>query len=114
MIIKLYITLGYIVTIDNVFVNSLPKQMVENAVQLNQSKVLVMGPDQNSMKKIWSRLQRHHSLIDILCEGVNLGINLWYAILTNFQIIAFNYFAAFIGVFIQFIGYRAQMKTEVS
>jgi hypothetical protein len=38
-------------------------------------------------------------------ECANLVVNLWYAIIINFQIIVFNYFSGYLCIMVQIMGF---------
>ena len=60
MIIKSYVTLGFMSGIDNMMTQTLPPQVIKNAKELNKSGVLVMPQvDRNSWKFIWKRFQKN-------------------------------------------------------
>jgi len=53
MIIKCYVSLKFIIMIDDMFVNSLPREFQINAEEIRKSKMLLVGTDNNSWSKIW-------------------------------------------------------------
>jgi len=55
MIIKSFMTLSFIILIDNHFGNILPAAVYENATELNKSQLLEMGEDNNTFAKIFKR-----------------------------------------------------------
>ena len=56
MITKDYVTLAFVLTIDNVFSDLLPEGIVQNAEDLNEAGTLKMGTDYNTMTRIKKRL----------------------------------------------------------
>ena len=59
LIIKTYVALSIIVTFDNRFAASLPKEIKDNAKLLLASKKLKIGHDHNSFVQIWNKLTTH-------------------------------------------------------
>jgi hypothetical protein len=57
-ITKDYVTIAFVLSIDNMFAATLPEDIKVNAKKLNGSKVLKMGKDYNSYKLIWKRFKR--------------------------------------------------------
>jgi hypothetical protein len=57
-IIKAFATLGFIVLIDDMFANNLPAEVHENAEKMNEMKLLKLGKDHNSFKRIFRRIWR--------------------------------------------------------
>ena len=112
MVVKTFVALGFIITIDDRFASTAPAEVWANARFLNsesmRKKYLQMGEDNHSYKKIWEAVTKPSSKyrIDIYFNGVlNVVINIWVAIMTNAQVIWYNYFAALSILVIQFIGY---------
>ena len=60
LIIKTFVALGFIITIDDKFANTVPAEVWENARNLNseliRKKFLKMGIDNNSYSKIWKEV----------------------------------------------------------
>lgn len=57
-ITKDYVTIAFVLSIDNMFAGTLPDDIKINAKKLNTSKVLKMGKDYNTYKLIWKRTKR--------------------------------------------------------
>jgi hypothetical protein len=57
-ITKDYVTIAFVLSIDNMFAATLPDDIKINAKKLNTSKVLKMGKDYNTYKLIWKRTKR--------------------------------------------------------
>mmetsp|Transcript_3149 Transcript_3149/g.4805 ORF Transcript_3149/g.4805 Transcript_3149/m.4805 type:complete len:86 (-) Transcript_3149:53-310(-) len=78
MIIKSYVILGFLGTVDNIFVTSLPAEVKANAVNLNKSGLLKMGPDHNSFKKVFQRVRRRKvKPLEYLIAVANWSVNVW-------------------------------------
>ena len=58
MITKAFVALLFVTSIDDTFAASFPKDVVDNADQLNDSGIMQIGKDQNSFEKIFKRLCR--------------------------------------------------------
>jgi hypothetical protein len=58
MIIKTFVTLSSISTIDERFVNSFPPSIMENAERINELELLKLGKDNNSTKKLFKKLKQ--------------------------------------------------------
>jgi hypothetical protein len=56
--IKHYVAMGFIITIDDLFVTVIPKEIQENAVRLNKSGLLKVRRDSNSTVKVLKRVWR--------------------------------------------------------
>lgn len=124
MIIKSYVALQLISTVDNQFVNCLPEAVKDNLESLNAEKELRLSYDHNptiellqQMRELmrtrpnWDR--KHTNLTNAekfeqFCLIVaNLFVNLFSWVLINLHIILFNYFSPFLGLVIQGIGLYA-------
>ena len=108
MITKSYMVLGTICNIDNSFAGGLPKEIFDNAKELNEQKALKITHDANSSSKILKRLlrpKRGCSLELIFSELGNFVINIWIFLIQNFLIVIFNYFGALLVLVVQFLGY---------
>lgn len=57
-ITKDYVTIAFILSIDNVFAQTLSENIKLNARKLNGSKVLKMGKDYNKYRSIYKRLKK--------------------------------------------------------
>ena len=58
LVVKTYVALGFLLTIDNLFCKTLAPEIAENAKKLNDSGILKMGPDNNTYEKIWANRKR--------------------------------------------------------
>jgi len=84
LIIKLYVTLGFVVNIDNLFASSLPPSIIRNAKILNSSDILIMKEDNNTCKMVIQRMVKKPRLKIIVVELINLLVNLWWLLVMNF------------------------------
>ena len=90
MIIKSFVTLSMIATVDQKFADSLPKSIKENAKKINELKLLTLGKDNNTTKKLF-RMLRDTKIVDNKREKVltipqligNLLVNLICFLLIN-------------------------------
>ena len=113
--------LRVITNIDDMFAGALSKDIIANAQEMNFSgkekkPILKFSEDNNTYKKIFKRLMRKgnrtnpiiyfYTLIDII-------VNIWHFILTNIQLLWYNYFAAISVIYIQFIGFYRQQKAKL-
>ena len=110
MITKNYVTLAFILSIDNLFADSFPDDIKANAQYINNNGIMKMGEDQNTFQKIKKRLQEHYhsedsTLADFLQELTNILVNILYFIVVNFEVIFYNYFAPMLCMAIQMLGY---------
>ena len=97
MIIKSFVTLGFMTTVDNLFIMNFPKEIIKNAITLNQSGSLKLGEDHNTFQRIFARIKRKKKEpVEYLIAVANCTVNLWWIAMTNFQIIIYNYFAPYI------------------
>ena len=85
-ITKTYVTFGFLLKIDNMFAVSLPEQIQENAVNLNQSGLLKLKEDHNTYKHLALRLFNRKKIcspsawINFIS---NVGINIWFFFISN-------------------------------
>ena len=91
-ITKSFVALKIVVEIDDMFAKSLPKEILQNAFYLNSQSKLKISEDNNTTTKILKRMRFEN----FPQEMVNLMINLWYAAISNFQLVVFNYFGCII------------------
>ena len=117
MITKDYVTLAFVLTIDNIFSDMLPEGLKKNAEDLNNAGTLKMGTDFNTMEKIKKRLVKSYKseklTIKQLCEELgNILVNIIYISVTNFQVIFYNYFAPMTCIFMQLIGFYYQERNK--
>jgi len=91
-IIKSFVALAFVIKIDDWFSENFPNEIKECASNLK----LVIGEDQNSMKKIVGRLKSQYRdpdrQIRIKEAIANCFINLQYTLVNNFYIIIYYYF----------------------
>ena len=116
-ITKAFVTLGFIVSIDDMFAEKVPKEIFVNAAKLNKHKVLKLSKDHNTNYRICIRIKkgcvgffccrrRKQSLCNLLLtETLNLTINLYYAIILNLQLVVYNYFIGVLCILVQMAGY---------
>ena len=117
MITKDYVTLAFVLTIDNVFSDILPEGLKQNAEELNEAGTLKMGTDFNSMDKIKKRLMKSYKAekltFSLLLEEIgNILVNIIYISVTNFAVIFYNYFAPMTCIFMQLIGFYYQERNH--
>lgn len=117
MITKDYVTLAFVLTIDNVFSDLLPEGIVQNAEDLNEAGTLKMGTDYNTMARIKKRLTIAYKdetldMKQLLEELGNIAVNFIYIAVTNFQVIFYNYFAPMTCIFMQLIGFYYQERNK--
>uniref|UniRef100_A0A7S3CIN0 Uncharacterized protein n=1 Tax=Strombidium rassoulzadegani TaxID=1082188 RepID=A0A7S3CIN0_9SPIT len=114
LIIKNYVTLGFMMTIDNIFTSSLPKEVIQNAQKLNKSGLLKMGPDANTFAALYKRAKRADRDVDeYFIVFMSSLVNLWYFFIQSFQVIVYNYFGAYMCLVAQYVGYRYQVAQEL-
>lgn len=95
--------MGLIINLDNIFNETLPKEVFENAKKLNNSSLLKMSEDNNTsfiiLKKFFS--DRNFLKIDQwFATLVDLIVNTWVFFINNFKIIIFNYFGHMICILV--------------
>ena len=93
MIVKDFVTIGFILTIDNLFAGSLPDDVKQIAARINKEGGLRMSRDNNKFSAIKRRWTDGTS--SRFNEVLNFLVNIWFYILINFQVIVYNYFAPF-------------------
>jgi hypothetical protein len=108
MIIKTFVTLGIISVIDQMFAGVLPKALKTNAQALNSARALRMAQDQNSWSMIWHRVKKDPKALRKAVP--DLLVNCLWMVIINFQIVFINYFAVFLTIIIQYIGYIYQIS----
>ena len=84
MIIKSYVALASLCTIDDTFAACVPKPIKQNAIDLNKSEKLKMTKDFNTNKLILQNCctpENRDKLSVIFNSFINILINLWYGIL---------------------------------
>ena len=111
-IIKSYVTIGFILNIDNMFTGNFPQEVKQNAEKVNDSKVLKMGTDYNTFSKVYKRFKRSKTSRDYFNVFLSIIINIQFLIVSNFTIIIYNYFAPMICILIQLLGYTKQIGKE--
>ena len=57
-ITKDYVTIAFVLSIDNMFAGTLPQDIKTNAKKLNSTGILKVGKDYNTNKLIWKRLKK--------------------------------------------------------
>ena len=57
MIIKSYATLTFVNTVDNIFVKSFPKEVIQNVDKLNKKGECKLTKDHNSTYKLLTQLK---------------------------------------------------------
>ena len=102
MIIKTFVTLGLVSSIDNMFTGNLPQAIKDNAAKLNSSGSLRMSEDRNTFKKMLIRLKISKNYTRFFTTCV---INVLWWLIINCQVIFVNYFTAFICIIVQYVGY---------
>ena len=101
MIIKSFVALGFVIRIDDMFSENFPEEIKNEAGAIH----LVIGKDQNTLKKIISRIkkQRESNEPVLWTQAIsNILVNLWYWFVNNFYIIVYYYFFPLTCLFIQF------------
>lgn len=114
--IKGYVALGFILNIDDLFGEIYPKSLKAYPEIINDSETLKMPVDKNSNKRVLKRCWRRKNIckpsmwVETL---VNLLINLWVWLLTNFVILFFNYFAPFSAALLQIVVYTIKERERL-
>jgi len=106
--IKQFVAIGFFLTIDDLFATTFPKSVITNVKDLNKSKILVMSKDTNTSRLVCKRYctcKNFFSPSYLAMTIVDLIINVWYFLITNFQILIFNYYAPIVCMLLQIIGY---------
>lgn len=107
MIIKTFVALGFVTSVDDKFADHFPEQIIEKRATIT----LHIGKDQNSVTKIRARLNRR------IAEGkpanyiqtfMNLFVNIVFFLFSNFYAVLYYYFFPFLGVIIQFLLFFSQ------
>ena len=58
MIIKSFVALGILVNVDNMFVTCLPEEVMKNGRVVNKQRLLILGEDHNTTRRVIKRLMR--------------------------------------------------------
>ena len=82
------------------FSANMPNVVKQNVDTLNSSKTLKMGPDNNTFGKVYKRIKRSHQFGEYFNIFLTVLINIWFIVISNFQIIIYNYFAPMICILI--------------
>jgi len=82
MIVKDFVTIGFILTIDNLFAGSLPDDVKQIAARINKEGGLRMSRDNNKFSAIKRRWTDGTS--SRFNEVLNFLVNIWFYILINF------------------------------
>ena len=109
------------------FVGSLPSDVKKNAKTLNGSKTLFLPDDQNANTAILKRMRlvgkvrlgyedketrkwmKKKNRKGLFYELGNIIVNIWCALLINFQLTFFNYFGGIICICLQIGGFYFNM-----
>ena len=115
MIIKSFVTVAFIVSIDDAFAGTLPPSIKANADDINENNPLKFSRDNNTFSHIFSRVKslklERQSLCKILLELVNCSINMYFMFLMAFEKLLFNYLVPYIVLIFQMIGYHSYAST---
>lgn len=117
MITKDYVTLAFVLSIDNLFAKTLPTDIKNNVGIVNASGALRMGKDYNTTRRIKKRVLEDWdndswTLKKYSEEVMNLIVNCIYTVVTNFEVIYYNYFAPMTCILIQVLGYWYQERRK--
>ena len=98
MITKDYVTLAFVLSIDNMFSGILTENIKNNVNLVNSTGILKMGKDFNSLARIKKRMltsweNETWTFSQFSSEFGNMFVNIIYTVLTNFEVIFYNYFA---------------------
>ena len=96
-------SLAFLCQIDNLFGSRLPKEVHDNAKELNKSGLLVMGEDNNTYLKIYRRMTTGSTTFFMVIA--NIIVNIWYTLLLNVYLLWFTYLGALSMLLIQLIGF---------
>ena len=88
-----YATIAFILSIDNMFADSFPDEVKSNAEDLNKAAYLKMGEDYNTFRKLVRRVRRDKGAKRFFNFLANVVINLWFFVISNFNIVLYSYFA---------------------
>lgn len=99
MIIKSFVALGFIITIDNEFAQSFPKVIKDTADDI----VLKFGKDQNTLKKIMHRVSRHRRKgedVPYFNIFINCMVNFTFFLASEFFTVIYYYFFPLLGIIV--------------
>jgi len=130
-ITKAFVTLGFVVGIDDMFAKDLPAEVQENTDRLNASNKLIIKKDYNTFGLIFERIIlrlrykwfcccRSKKLVhwwkkhgennpSVLYEIGNIFINLLYFTVVAFKSIIFSYYTGILCLGCQFAGFYYNM-----
>ena len=80
-ITKSFVALSIVVKIDDMFSASLPKEILDNAIKLNEQALIKLSLDHNTTRQIFSRIKCK----TLPRETFNILFNFWYGLIINFQ-----------------------------
>ena len=86
MVVKGFVTLAFVYTVDVIFTREFPADLTENAARLSRSGKFSMGADNNTTIKILKRLNSGGARKDCSFYAsivADLIVNLWYFAVTH-------------------------------
>jgi hypothetical protein len=107
-ITKNFVTLGFVASFDQICVTMFQDEVIANAMAINKKGGLTISIDNNTCKKLFQRTFRSKEKLTagrLLNFLVNLLFNCWFFLITNFQVIFYNYFISIMVVLVQIVGY---------
>ena len=113
MIIKSFVTIGFISKIDDLFVNTLPQSSIDNMKEMNKSGKLKIGHDHNKWNDIIKDVRKFNFATNKLkywIALINLVINIWITTLINVHKIWISYFIPYMVIIFQIVGYHHYAK----
>ena len=140
-ITKAFVTLGFVVGIDDMFAKSLPEGVKANQKKLNQKGKLILKEDYNSFTNIFDRIQLQvrikcqrrfplfadkfgskkvqdrwakegHKNPNLLSEFANILVNISYYSIVWTKFVFFSYYTGILCVGIQIAGFYSNMISQ--
>lgn len=108
-IIKSWMSMFKLLSIDNWMVMAVPANIKKNARNLNAAGLLTMGDDFNTFGKIYRRLFHKgpgYRQTNIIIAFGSILVNIWHFFLLNFHLIWCSYMGPITVLVIHFVGYE--------
>ena len=101
IIVKNFATIALIQNIDTMFTETVPKDIVDLANEINKNGGFTIQSDQNSWSRSLHRLWYHDMTLESLLFEIRvIMLNLFLGLFINFYIIFYNYFGPLLIIYV--------------